>query len=816
MGQVLLRAVSFACLLEVISMVFAAQVSFTPLPFARERTGPRYTVPSFAEGQILYQQSVYRSAGHDFFVQITLGEGAHFDGSGGTGALLYTGNAGGGVAISPLVTPSSEGDYLQWLVVVTNGFGDLGSGPPQFWIDLRGVTIDCGTILTEGGSVSATVSSRSSSTGIPFEQNSNFTFAFGTRGVWTDQEITPTKAQISIGSGRKNFVSYSPDTAVHDRGALIPPIDVGRILIDVAGTPTWRTIWNADGSPFELSAADTFQLTFSSDFSGISRIAFHTWVLELTDLDRASAQLTMAIPGDLFQDTSPGPNGFSLAFEVDGVTVLRPRVLTVSTSLYLEAEDAEFVIHDFSLVTDWYHFGVLAIPELHLDKVRFAKEAAGPIYTLPGCLVGFKQGLYRPSGLDFILRARLEDGARFVAGGPSAQLYYLHSPDDRNGGGEVEIVPVVTAAAGQNYVEWRVIVRRGFTDTGTGTPLWSISFPGVQVNAGQVLRQGGAVRVSVQTRDALTGVPLESNVAGEWLTGVSGVSMEGVQPGTATIDLRSDGRLLRASPPDTGTIDKGAVLGPIWLGRLRPHRDPDPSNCIYGADGLPFRLADSDEVQLTFSSNLGQIAAIILDNTVSRPLTDAERASAAVVVSVPGNVINSWAGREVPVWFELTGNARIETRPILVSAHLHNGPQTLELLSSRRIATWMIDGTVLTAPWTNGNSQSWATDVHLLNLDGLSTSVTVRVLSMPGLGGISQELGRVNLGVIVAHGTMSFNLAEIVLSTLGLSPYLPDGGNLAIELTVPGVRARGEAMVWSPAWSFGAYPLAFNPASILE
>ena len=812
MQRVLAKALLVLGLLQLTSLSFAAQATFTPLSFARERSGPRYTVPA-SQGQIAYQQSVYRSANNNFILRVTLSAGARFTSLGVPPALAYANNAGGAVTVSPLVTGGSGLDHVEWLVLVTSGFTEQGFGPPRFWIDLRGSTIDCGEVLEEGGSVTATVSVRNASTGMGFEPDVSVLFAFGAWGAWADGVVTPTTAQIYLGNDRKTFLPSGSDSELFDKGAVLPPLVIGRTLYDAGGGPVWLTVFSPEGSAFALSSDDAFELTFSSDLSGISRIHLSGWTLELSDADRASGEVTFSIPGNLIQTWAPIPGEPNLAFEVSGVSPLRARILTVSTSLYLGSEDTAFIIQDFTRVTEWYHWGSISTPQLVLSEVRFAKEAIGPSYLLPGCVMGFKQSVYRPSGLDFNVRLLLRDGARFLPSSPGTpQLYYLHSAQSANGGGEVDILPLLTTAAGLSYVEWRVHVKRGFTDTGSGPPLWSISFPGVRVDAGNVLHDGGSIRATVQTRDASTGMFLEMDATREWLKGVPGVSAGAAgTSSTAIVDLSNEGRVFQINAEDTATTDKGGFVGPVWVGRMQ-----DGVNTVYGTDGLPFRLSESDQVQFTFSSRLNQITRIVVGG-ISRDLTDTDRASRAVTVVVPGSVINDWAGREMPVWFEVNGDERIETRVITAGIRLQTGTgHSSDLLASATVTRWSVDGSILTAAWANGNEAVLTSDLHLINLSGHDAVIKARVLSLPRLGGVSRELGRLNLGTIAAHGTLSANVAEIILQALGLSPYIPDDGDLAIELTAPGVKLRGVAVVWSPAFSFGACPLGSGAMSVLE
>jgi len=332
MRRVLKKALLVLGLLQLTSMAIAANATFTPLSFARERSGPRYTVP-VSRGQIVYQQSVYRSVGNNFILRLTLPAGSKFTGLGVPPTLAYANNAGGSVVISPLVTAAAGLDYVEWLVVVTSGFTEQGFGPPQFWIDLPGSTLDFGEVLEEGGAITATISVRNASTGISFEPNVSLLFAFGAWAVWANGTVTPTTAQIYLGTDRKTFLPTPPDSDLFDKGAALPPLVIGRTLYDAGEGPVWLTVFSPEGLVFDLSSEDAFELTFSSDLSGISRIHLSGWTLELSDADRAAGEVTFSIPGDLIRAWAPSPGAPNLVFEVGGNAPLRARILTISTSV---------------------------------------------------------------------------------------------------------------------------------------------------------------------------------------------------------------------------------------------------------------------------------------------------------------------------------------------------------------------------------------------------------------------------------------------------------------------------------------------------
>ena len=120
------------------------------------------------------------------------------------------------------------------------------------------------------------------------------------------------------------------------------------------------------------------------------------------------------------------------------------------------------------------------------------------------------------------------------------------------------------------------------------------------------------------------------------------------------------------------------------------------------------------------------------------------------------------------------------------------------------------DPTVLTAHFMNGNNGFVNSRVYLWNPSASAGEVTVRVFTLPIIGGVPQELTETpfNLGDLGAESARSIRLAEDILVPLGVSlPYLADGGNLTVEFTIGAPNVQGIAQVYSLDLAFGTYPL---------
>ena len=124
--------------------------------------------------------------------------------------------------------------------------------------------------------------------------------------------------------------------------------------------------------------------------------------------------------------------------------------------------------------------------------------------------------------------------------------------------------------------------------------------------------------------------------------------------------------------------------------------------------------------------------------------------------------------------------------------------------------------TVLVANFMNGNNQFLNSRVYLWNPSQSAGNVTVRVFPLPLTDGLKQELTAtpLNLGSLGSRSALNIKLAEEILIPLGIpTPYITDGGNLTLEITVQAPDVRGAAQVFSSDFAFGVYPLQQIPST---
>jgi len=123
--------------------------------------------------------------------------------------------------------------------------------------------------------------------------------------------------------------------------------------------------------------------------------------------------------------------------------------------------------------------------------------------------------------------------------------------------------------------------------------------------------------------------------------------------------------------------------------------------------------------------------------------------------------------------------------------------------------------TVLVANFMNGNSDAFSARVYLWNPSASAGDLTVRVFTLPLLGG-GQELTATpfSLGSLGAKSARNIKLVEDILDPLSITtPYVTDGGNLTLEFTIQAADVVGAAQVFSSSFAFGTNPLQAIPSA---
>ena len=123
---------------------------------------------------------------------------------------------------------------------------------------------------------------------------------------------------------------------------------------------------------------------------------------------------------------------------------------------------------------------------------------------------------------------------------------------------------------------------------------------------------------------------------------------------------------------------------------------------------------------------------------------------------------------------------------------------------------------ILLADFVNGNTDAFNSRVYLWNPSGSSGDVTVRVFTLPLMGGLAQELttAPLNLGTLGAKSALNVKVAEDILAPLGITlPYTNNEGDLTLEFTIEVADVRGATQVFSSSLAFGTHPLQEIPST---
>ena len=257
----------------------------------------------------------------NFFLRVGLGQNAEFDGTGlpAAGDLTQTGGLPAGNVVVAIPSAPADGDtFVDFLVSITADFMTA----PTFTVDASGWVIqDVDNLLGGGGIISATLSTRDSSTGTPFDPGTDTVdWLKSTFGVDVVSALNPTTAEFDF----TTFVDTPPDTTLGDNGATLG------IDSSVPGPLT------LGGAAYTLIAADTVELVVAGDLSGITAIIWDPAGVVIVDTvtteEVSAGSTTLTIPGD---STSLDGSAIGLSIRVDGTTTLTERTLTITVNLVL-------------------------------------------------------------------------------------------------------------------------------------------------------------------------------------------------------------------------------------------------------------------------------------------------------------------------------------------------------------------------------------------------------------------------------------------------------------------------------------------------
>jgi len=421
--------------------------------------------------------------------------------------------------------------------------------------------------------------------------------------------------------------------------------------------------------------------------------------------------------------------------------------------------------------------------------VKYAREVgvASGQFTLPAVNIPRVMDVVRTIEEDFFVDVTLQDGAHFGTPLTSAALSYVPIGSPSTGAMHFSIFSGGTA--GSSYVRFLADMDAPMTEQGSvviSTLGWTIHDVNNRIGTGQT------IGLKVETFDAKDGVAFDvgGNLVNLMTGAYYGVVAGSLTPTTATIDVAADRKLFLAQAGDTTSADNGASLG-ITIGNGTLHRD-----------GNPFSLTATSTVVLTVTGDMSGISNIFWQGLHGHP------SGGSVQIVVPGS---PWPNTNA-IQININTTTPLDRRILHADAvvvydsmpDVANGTRDLSL-GSPILTTWLMNGTVLYTNWTNGNNAFMNGRLYVWNPSSVAGAVTAEVFTLPvGFGG-STLLGEMELGVLPASSGINLRVAEDILTPLGITlPYITNGGNLFIRLTINAAGCTGLSNVFNATFSYGA------------
>jgi hypothetical protein len=266
--------------------------------------------------------NVIRDSSQDFFVDVTLGNGALYTGAGATlpeaSDLALTTAAGGAVTITLISGGTAGSATATYFVDITTPFTGLAT----FTLTVGGWTFrDPGNVLGAGTSaVQITVATRDSATGTAVDVGADTVTLAQSQNAVTSDGVVATTATVDVAQNRTAFLATGGDTTVQDNGATI---DNNNTTANVNGL---------DGLTFVATATDTINIVIAGNLSGITTVIFDPAGVPVskgvTADDVTAGTVVIPVPGNHGALNAPA----NIQIVVDGVTQLTARTLTVSSA----------------------------------------------------------------------------------------------------------------------------------------------------------------------------------------------------------------------------------------------------------------------------------------------------------------------------------------------------------------------------------------------------------------------------------------------------------------------------------------------------
>lgn len=384
------------------------------------------------------------------------------------------------------------------------------------------------------------------------------------------------------------------------------------------------------------------------------------------------------------------------------------------------------------------------------------------------------------------------------------------------------VTNVTTPLVSATQVRFRVQFQFATTQC-TTTPRFIFQTPAglfVTDTAGNLASVGGSVRVQMRTLDGAS-VPTDTG-------GVDTVPyMNSVQSTTASVFATS------------AVIDVGNPSAKrFFLAPNGAQSNTGGGACLrYSATlldrltGAPFDPAagatdSSGFWTVTLSGDMSGIASIVMatgGNATSAVIAgstatitlNATKSQAIGTTGVCGSSPTASQG----IVINVDGTTALNTRTINVSGITFTSTSgsgtktTTDLGTSTVFTVWTYNGSVLFAPYVNGNTSLFKSRAYIcIPQSAGTTGATIKILKQPVTGSSGTALATVTTTEAIAtQGCLNFRVEDILTAGGITLPYTTDGGNLALEFTIVAAKAMGVVNVINFAPATGPESVATYP-----
>jgi len=295
----------------------AGTTATTAVTYAREvgAVNAVYTLPA---SSVTRQLAVIRADSQDFFVDVTLGQGALLT----AGSLpanadmtVADGGGGAGVATAAIVSGGTAGSAtVRYFIDITTSFQGLG----LITLDTSTWTIrDVNNTLGGGNPIQITITTSDSATNVAFDGGTDTVTLMTSKYGVTAGTLTSTTATVDVAQNRKMFVATGGDTTTTDTGASI-------VLANTGGA----SVRNLAGTQFTATSADKVDIVIAGNLSGITSISLGTASKGIAAADVTAGTVTLTLAGNSAEAAAGG----AFVITVDGSTQLTARTLTVAVN----------------------------------------------------------------------------------------------------------------------------------------------------------------------------------------------------------------------------------------------------------------------------------------------------------------------------------------------------------------------------------------------------------------------------------------------------------------------------------------------------